>query len=162
MAAIDYFLKIDGVEGESQDSKHKGEIDLDSWSWGETQSAPSGGGGGGGAGKVAMQDFHFVTKVSKASPKLFLACASGQHLSKALLTCRKAGKDQQEFLEVTLTDVLVSSFTTGGAETGGVVPTDQFSLNFTKIEYKYTQLNPDGALAPPIKVGWDVKANKSV
>jgi type VI secretion system secreted protein Hcp len=162
MAAIDYFLKIDGVEGESQDSKHKGEIDLDSWSWGETQSETSGVGGGGGAGKVSMQDFHFVTKVSKASPKLFLACATGQHLAKALLTCRKAGKDQQEFLEVTLTDVLVSSFTTGGAEAGGIVPTDQFSLNFSKIEYKYAEQKPDGSLGPPIKVGWDVKANKSV
>jgi type VI secretion system secreted protein Hcp len=162
MAAIDYFLKIDGVEGESQDSKHKGEIDVESWSWGETQTAPSGGGGGGGAGKVSMQDFHFVTKVSKASPKLFLACASGQHLSKALLTCRKAGKDQQEFLAVTLTDLLVSSFNTGAAEAGGILPTDQFSLNFSKIEYKYTEQKPDGSFAPPIKVGWDVKANKSV
>jgi type VI secretion system secreted protein Hcp len=161
MAAIDYFLKIEGVEGESQDSKHKGEIEIDSWSWGETQSAPSAGGGG-GAGKVAMQDFHFVTKVSKASPKLFLSCATGQHLSKALLTCRKAGKDQQDFLEVTLTDVVVSSFTTGGAEASGVVPTDQFSLNFSKIEYEYTQRNADGTLAPPLKVGWDVRANKSV
>jgi type VI secretion system secreted protein Hcp len=162
MAAIDYFLKIDGVEGESQDAKHKGEIEIDSWSWGETQSGASGSGGGGGAGKVAMQDFHFVTKVSKASPKLLLACASGQHLSKALLTCRKAGKDQQDFLGVTLTDVLVSSFTTGGAEASSIVPTDQFSLNFSKIEYQYAQRNPDGSLAPPIKVGWDVRANKSV
>jgi type VI secretion system secreted protein Hcp len=91
MDAIDYFLKIDGIEGESQDSKHKGEIDLDSWSWGETESGTS---GGGGAGKVSMRDFQFVMKVNKSSPKLLIACASGQHLPKALLTCRKAGKDQ--------------------------------------------------------------------
>jgi type VI secretion system secreted protein Hcp len=150
------------VEGESQDSKHKGEIEIDSWSWGETQSGASGGGGGGGAGKVAMQDFHFVTKVSKASPKLLLACASGQHLSKALLSGRKSGKDQQAFLEVTLTDLLVTSFATGGVEVGGALPTDQFALNFAKIEYKYTERKPDGSLGTPIKVGWDVKANKSI
>jgi len=162
MATTDYFLKIEGVEGESQDAKHKGEIDIDSWSWGETQSGGSGTGGGGGAGKVVMQDFHFVTKVSKASPELFLACASGQHLSKALLTCRKAGKDQQEFLHVTLTDVQVSSFRTGGAEAGGLVPTDQFSLNFAKIEYQYREQKADGSLGAPIKAGWDLKSNKSV
>src|SRR5436309_614292 len=63
MAAVDYFLKIDGIEGESQDSKHKNEIDLESFSWGETQSGTHGAGGGGGAGKVSMQDFHFVMRV---------------------------------------------------------------------------------------------------
>ena len=162
MAGPEYFLKIEGVEGESPDAKHKGEIDVDSWSWGESQSGSSGSGGGGGAGKVAMQDFHFVTKVSKASPKLFLACASGQHLSKALLTCRKAGKDQQEFLQVTLTDVQVSSFTTGGTREGGLLPTDQFSLNFAKIEYQFREQKPDGSLGASIKAGWDLKTNKSV
>src|SRR5688572_18436432 len=99
MAAADYFLKIDGIEGESQDAKHKAEIDLESWSWGETQSGSHATGGGGGAGKVSMQDFHFVMRVNKASPKLLLACASGQHIPSAILTCRKAGGDQQEFVK---------------------------------------------------------------
>ena len=98
MAAVDYFLKIDGIDGESMDHKHMGEIQIESWSFGETQAGSHSSGGGGGAGKVQMQDFHFVMKVSKASPKLFLACATGQHIKKAVFVCRKAGKDQQEFL----------------------------------------------------------------
>src|SRR5213593_2324488 len=85
MAAVDYFLKLDGIEGESQDAKHKGEIDLESWSWGETQTGTMHAGGGGGAGKVQMQDFHFVMKVNKSSPKLMLACASGEHIKSATL-----------------------------------------------------------------------------
>ena len=76
MAAVDYFLKIDGIDGESQDAKHKNEIHIESWSFGATQGGTSGSGGGGGAGKVSMQDFHFVMGVNKASPKLMLACAS--------------------------------------------------------------------------------------
>ena len=81
MAAVDYFLKIDGIEGEATDAKHKNTIDVESWSWGETQTGvASGRGGGAGAGKVSMQDFHFVMKVNKASPKLMLACATGQHI----------------------------------------------------------------------------------
>src|SRR5256885_3864946 len=101
MAAVDYFLKVDGIEGESTDSKHKGEIDVQSFSWGETQSGTFAAGGGGGAGKVAMQDFHFVMGVNKSSPKLMLACANGQHIKQAVLTCRKAGTDQQEYMKWT-------------------------------------------------------------
>ena len=115
MAMVDYFLKIDGIPGESQDSKHKDEIEIESFSWGEVQTGTASHGGGMGAGRVQMQDFNFTMKVNKASPKLFLACAQGSHIKSAVLTARKAGKDQQEYLKVTFSDLLVSSFQTGGA-----------------------------------------------
>jgi type VI secretion system secreted protein Hcp len=156
--AIDYFLRIDGVPGESLDAKHKGEIDVESWSWGEAHPAPPGGGGG-GAGKVQMQDFNFTARFSKASPNLMLACASGKHFKGAVLTARKAGKGQQDFLTFSLSDVLVSAYQTGGAE-GEVVPGDSVSLNFAKIQVEYKQQNPDGTLGGSIKAGWDVKQNK--
>src|SRR5436190_13630096 len=139
MAAVDYFLKIDSIEGESGDHKHKNEIQLESWSWGETQSGTHASGGGGGAGKVSMQDFHFVMKVNKASPKLALACATGEHIKKATLTCRKAGKEQQEFLKVTLSDLLVSSYQTGGSAHGDILPVDQISMNYAKVEWEYKE-----------------------
>ena len=151
MAAVDYFLKIDGIQGESKADKHKDEIDIESFSWGETQSGTFAAGGGGGAGKVSMQDFHFSMLVNKASPPLFLACAQGDHIKNATLTCRKAGKDQQEFLKITMSDVLVSSFQIGG--TGGVVPTDQISLNFAKIEVEYEEQDATGKLVGSIKKG---------
>jgi type VI secretion system secreted protein Hcp len=162
MAAVDFFLKLEGIDGESQDAKHKGEIDVESWSWGESQAGSHAGGGGGGAGKVSMQDFHFVMKVNKASPKLLLACATGEHIKKAVLTCRKAGKEQQEYLKITLSDLLVSSFQTGGSEGASVLPMDQISLNYTKIEYEYKEQKPDGTLGGAIKAGYDLKANKSL
>ena len=162
MATTDYFLKIDGIEGESSDAKHKGEIDLESWSWGESQSGSHAAGGGGGAGKVSMQDFHFVMKHNKASPKLMLACATGEHLKKAVLVCRKAGKDQQEFLKYTFSDVLVSSYHTGGSQQSDLVPIDQVSLNFSKIECEYKEQKSDGTLGGTVKMGWDVKQHRSV
>ena len=162
MAAVDYFLKIDGIDGESADHKHKGEIDIDSWSWGEHQSGTHGAGGGGGAGKVSMGDFHFVMRVNKASPKLMLACADGEHIKKAVLTCRKAGKEQQEFLKITMSDLLVSSFQTGGSGHSDVVPQEQISLNYSKIEFEYKEQKADGTLGGAVKAGWDVKANKKV
>jgi len=161
--AVDYFLKIDGVAGESRDSKHKDEIELQSFSWGAHQVTPQAGGGGGGAGagKVSMQDFHFVMRTNKASPKLFLACASGQHLKSAVLTARKAGKDQQEFLVYKFTDLLVSGYQTGGSE-GTEVPVDQVSFNFAKVQTEYRPQNPTGQLGTAVTAGWDVKANKAL
>lgn len=162
MAAVDYFLKIDGIEGESMDAKHKGEIDLESWSWGESNAGSHAAGGGGGAGKVAMQDFHFVMKINKASPKLMGACATGEHLKKATLICRKAGKEQQEFLKIVFSDLLISSYQTGGSSHGDVLPTEQISLNFSKIEIEYKEQKPDGTLGGSVKKGYDLKINKAI
>ncbi len=162
MASVDFFLKLDGIDGESADSKHKGDIDLQSFSWGASNAGSFSAGGGGGSGKVSMQDFHFVMNMNKASPKLMLTCATGEHIKKATLVCRKAGTDQQEYLKVTFTDVLVSSYQTGASAGGGSGPTDQISLNFAKVEFEYKEQKVDGSLGGAIKAGYDVKANKKV
>jgi len=159
MAQVDYFLKIEGVEGEATDSKHKNEIDILSWSWGETNSGSHSYGGGGGAGKVSMNDISITMTVNKASPKLLLACANGEHIKSALLTCRKAGKEQQEYLKIKFSDLLVSSYQTGGSK-GDVVPVDSVSLNFSKIEYEYYPQTEKGGLGSKIPVHWDLKTNK--
>lgn len=162
MAAVDYFLKLDGVEGESADAKHKNEIDVESFSWGATNAGTHAGGGGGGAGKVVMQDFHFVMGYNKASPKLMLFCAAGEHIKEATLTCRKAGGEQQEYLVVKMNDLLVSSYQTGGSAHGGVVPTEQISLNFSKVQIEYKAQDEKGKLGSAMKAGWDLKANKKL
>ena len=162
MAVADYFLKIDGIEGESADSKHKGEIQLESFSFGGNQTGSSGHGGGGGAGKVHLQDFHFTKRVDKGSAKLFLSCCNGAHIKSATLVARKAGKDQQEFLKIVLSDVLVSSFQSGGSGGGDVIPMEQVSLNFGKVEMEYKEQKADGSLGGAVKSGWDLKANKAV
>ncbi|HTG44333.1 MAG TPA: type VI secretion system tube protein Hcp [Verrucomicrobiae bacterium] len=159
MAQVDYFLKIEGVECESTDGKHKNEIDIESWSWGETNSGSHAYGGGGGAGKVSMNDISITMRVNKASPKLLLACANGEHIKGALLTCRKAGKEQQEYLKIKFSDLLVSSYQTGGSK-GDVVPVDQISINFSKIEYEYYPQDEKGGLGSKIPVHWDLKTNK--
>jgi type VI secretion system secreted protein Hcp len=160
--AVDYFLRIDGIEGESTDAKHVGWIDVDSWSWGATHpAAPAVGAGGGGAGKVQFGDFQFTTRVSKASPKLFLACASGQHIKEARLVGRRTGQGQQDFLTWAFADVLVAAYQTGGAE-GGDQPVDSVSLSFGKVTVEYKAQKADGSLDTPVTAGWDGKANKKV
>jgi type VI secretion system secreted protein Hcp len=158
MAAVDYFLNISGIAGESQDAKHKDEIQVLSYSFGESQAGTMAHGtGGGGAGKVQMQDFHFTMNVSKASPKLFLDCATGQHIKNAVFTARKAGKDQQDYLKITFTDLLVSAFTSNGEAQSNALPVDSVSLNFAIIEIVYKVQNADGSLGPGTMVHYDLR-----
>jgi type VI secretion system secreted protein Hcp len=160
--AVDYFLKLDGIEGESTDNKHAKEIDVEAWSWGESQTGSSvPGGGGGGAGKVSMQDFSFVMRFNKASPKLMLACATGKHIKSARLAVRRAGQGQQDYLTFTFLDVLVSSYQTGGAEASGLTPVEQVSLRYAKIEVEYKTQKPDGSLIVAAQFKYDLKQNKS-
>jgi type VI secretion system secreted protein Hcp len=155
MAAVDYFLKIKGVEGDATADGHANEIQVESWSWGESNSGSAGAGPGQGTGKVSMQDFHFVMKANKATPKLFLACATGDHFGEATLACRKAGQKQQDYMTIKMSDVLVSSYQTGGSH-GDVLPVDQISLNFAKIEMEYKAQKADGSLSSAINAGWDL------
>lgn len=162
MAVQDFFLKIDGVPGESKDSKHKDEIHLESWSWGESNAGSVSNSGGGGSGKVSMQDLNFTAYVSKASPVLFLRCATGEHIKEATLVARKAGKDQQEYYKIKLSDIIVSSYNIGGSGGSDLVPVDQVSLNFSKIEIEYKEQKQDGSLGAAAKAGWDLKQNVKV
>ena len=141
--AFDAFLKIGGIEGDSEQKGHPGEIEVASFSWGETQTGNLGSGGGGGAGKVQMQDFHFTMTTSKASPVLMTSCASGKHFPTATLSCRKAGSLPQDFIVIKMNDVLISGYSIGGASDDGD-PTDQVSLSFVKIDFLFRETNEKG------------------
>ena len=153
-----YFLKIDGIAGESQDKQHKGEIELESFSWGETHSAPAP--GLAAAGKVHIEDLHVVKRMDKASPVLMLAAASGQHFKSAVLTAQKSGQPQ-EYLTITFGDLTVSSYQTE-ASAVDPSPTDQVSFSFGRIEISYRPQRPDGTFDTPVNAGWDVTANHKI
>ncbi|MCU1232313.1 MAG: hypothetical protein JWP63_280 [Candidatus Solibacter sp.] len=159
---VDAFLKIDGIEGESQDSKHGKEIEILSYSYGATQPGTASAGGGMGAGKVAMADIHFTHTIDKASPKLMLACCTGDHIKSAIFTVRKAGGTQLEYVVMTLSDVLVSSVQISGHGDNNTRPMEQFSLNFSKIQYDYKEQKADGSLGGAVAMGYDIKQNKKV
>lgn len=160
-AAVDMFLKLDGVEGESTDKVHGKEIDVLSWSFGASQSGSMAMGGGGGAGKVSFQEFHFGHKVDKSSPKLFEALVTGKHLKDATFVIRKAGGNPVEYLKITLTDVLVSSYSTGGSS-GEDIPTESISLNFAQIKMTYLEQDEKGSAGAATEFGWDLKMNKKI
>lgn len=160
-SAVDFFMKVDGIEGESLDDKHKGEIQLLSFSLGATQAGTAGIGGGSGSGKVQLHDFQVTKYFDKASPKLFEACATGKHTPKVVVVCRKAGGTQQEYLKYTFSDVLISSITHSGSGSE-VLPTENLSLNYSKIEMEYKPQDEKGGLGGVVKSGWDAAKNVKV
>ena len=158
----DYLLELDGIKGESLDEKHKDKIEVDSFSWGVSNAGNMGRGSGGGTGKADFQDLTFTKQTDKSSPLLVKAAATGDHIKKAVLTARKAGGKggQVEYFKITLEDVMVSSFTTGGNAGGSSIPIDSFSLNYTKMKYEYLPQKADGSLEGAIIAQYDRALNK--
>jgi type VI secretion system secreted protein Hcp len=156
--ASDTFAKIGDIKGESLDSKHKDEIEVLSWSWGVTQTGAEAHGGG-GAGKASFQDFTFTHHIDQGSPSLMKACATGEHIKEATITLRKAGKGQQEFLIIKMSDVIVTgvapSAVGDGAETA-----ESVALQCAKVDLEYKPQKPDGSLDAGLHFRFDIKANK--
>ncbi len=158
--AMDMFLDIAGIPGESKDSAFAKKIDVLAWSWGMSQSGTFHAGGGGGAGKANVQDISFTKWIDDASAPLMLSTLNGKHIATAKLTVRKAGETPQKYLEISLTDVMVTSVSTGGSG-GEDRLTENVTLNFAKVELKYFVQNEKGAVVDGTKFKFDIEANKA-
>src|ERR1041385_7233254 len=128
-ASADYYLKLDGIDGESTDAGHAGQIEVQSWSWGVSNPSTVGpGSGGSGAGKIKFNEFTIKKTIDKASPALFMACATGKHIKEGVLSVtRKAKGGSEDYYKVTLTDAMCSSWNQQGA--GDDLPTESVSFN---------------------------------
>lgn len=166
MALGDYYLQIEGIKGETETQGFKEQMQIESFSFGAANSGSSQAGTGAGSGKVSIQDFSFTIANGKASPQLFLACAKGNHIKKAVLTMRKSGggvggqDTPYNFQVITFGDLVISSFHTGGSAHGDPIPTESCSFNFTTIEYEYLQQKADGTTGRTNLVTYDVKQVK--
>lgn len=155
--AVDMFLKLTGIKGESGDHKHKDEIHIESFSWGMNQTGAHGTGGGGGAGKVSVHDISVSKHVDSSTANLMLHCAGGKHIPEGLITVRKAGDKPLEYLKIKLADILITSVQEAGH--GSDLLTENITLNFAKFWVNYQTQKEDGTGAPGGEMGWDVKAN---
>jgi type VI secretion system secreted protein Hcp len=157
--AAEMFMKLDGIEGESSDDKHKGEIELESFAFGMKNTGGGGTGGGGGAGKAEFASICFEKRFDRSSPKIFQAAAAGTHVKSAVVTFRRSGKEQQEFLTYKFEDVVFDQYDHSGDQKPQMI--EDIGFQYSKFEMAYRQQNPDGSLGPEIKAGWDLKANKA-
>lgn len=168
--AVDMFIKIGSVEGESRDKKHAKEIDVLSWTWGMENSTNAHVGGGQGAGKVKVRNLKFTKYVDKSTPDLMLACCNGKHYPEAKLVVRKSGESPLEYLTVTMSDLIIADVTTNGrarsdgsdGTTADDRLTEEITLNFAKVKVDYKEQTPTGGVGASTSMGWDIAGNEKV
>ena len=157
--ALDIFLKLDTVVGESADKTHRKEIDVLFWSWGMLNTRSAHAGGGAGTGKGYVKDLTVTKYVDKSSPALMLGCCSGTHYPSALLTVRKVGgKEPVEYLKIKMQEVFISSVSTRN-DTNCFQMSEELILNCAKVSVDYTPQNPDGSKGIAIPFRWDIPSN---
>jgi type VI secretion system secreted protein Hcp len=158
--AVDQFLELEGVKGETLDKVYKGKnaIDVLSWNWGMSNTGTFHHGSGGGAGKANFQDISITKYVDKSTADLMMFCANGKHMTKGTLTCRKAGDNPLEYMKITMQQILVSSYATGGAA-GDERTTETVTLNFAKVKVEYFMQNAQGGKETGGQMAWDIAGN---
>jgi type VI secretion system secreted protein Hcp len=156
--ALDMFVDMGSIKGESRDKENKDKIDILAWSWGMSQSGTTHTGGGGGAGKANFQDLSFTKYIDSSSNALMNALAQGKHLEKVELLVRKAGEGQQKYLGITMEEVLVTSISTGGSG-GEDRLTENVTLNFGKVSFAYTPQDSKGTVSGDKTFTWNIAEN---
>jgi type VI secretion system secreted protein Hcp len=152
--ASDNHIKFDGVDGESTHADHKGEIELLSWTWG-VSNASNVAGGGSGKGKAQPQDFHFTHAYDKASPILAKKCAQGVHFKEVVMTSRKSGEGQKDFMKVTMKEVFITSAQPSSGGDGAIM--ESISMSYGSIDFSYKPQDDKGGLGGEVKFGWNIK-----
>ncbi|WP_439683110.1 DUF796 domain-containing protein [Cupriavidus oxalaticus] len=158
--AQDIFLKINGIDGESQDSSHKNEIEVLAWDWSVEQQSTMHAGSGGGAGKATVSDLSFEHFIDRASPNLMKYCLTGKHINEAVLVVRKAGGNPLEYLKLTMTDVIVTKVSPKGSVDDEVRMREKVALSFSRVKQEYVVQNPQGGSGGAVTAGYDIKGNK--
>jgi type VI secretion system secreted protein Hcp len=157
--AQDIFIKINGIDGESQDTAHKNEIEVKKWSWDISQQSSMHVGSGGGAGKATVDDLSFEHLVDRASPNLMKYCLTGKHIDQAVLTVRKAGGNPLEYLRLTMSDVIVTSVQPSGSNTETGIR-EVVRLSFSRVKQEYVVQNAQGGSGGAVTAGYDIKLNR--
>jgi type VI secretion system secreted protein Hcp len=160
--AIDTFLKIGALKGESTDDKHKDEIVVLSWSFEvETALVHNATGGASAVGRTNFKAFSFAHLVDRASPGLMKACATGEHIPEAVLTARKPGRVARDYIVIKLSDVIVATVSVADG-TSGDPAMESVTMHYGKIEYTYTGQKADGSPDTPTEFKFDVNANRVI
>lgn len=161
--AVDMFLELEGVKGETSDKafKSKNAMDILAWSWGMSNSGTFHSGTGGGSGKANFQDISVTKYIDLASPNLMLFCANGKHIAKGTITIRKAGENPLEYVKISLEKILVTSYSTGGSG-GEERLTENVSLNFAKVKVEYAQQDEKGGKSGTNDFGWSIAEQTKV
>jgi len=157
--ATEYYLELDGIEGESTKTGNENQVEIDSFNWGAANPTSVSQGTGSGAGKVSISEFIVQKSVDKASAKFFQKCCDGTHIATAKVHIYEAGGDgnKVEYLTYEFQEVFVSSVHWSGG--GSVKPSESVSFSFKQINVTYWPQSADGTKGDKQQGGWNVATN---
>jgi type VI secretion system secreted protein Hcp len=118
-------------------------------------------GSGAATGRASFADLSFTHRLDKASPLLMKACATGEHFREAIITARKSGGGQREFLIIKMNDVTITSVAPSGTADAAAAM-ESVSLQFAKVDLEYKAQNPDGSLQTGTRFAFDIGANRVI
>ena len=160
--AVDMFIKIKDIEGESVKPGHEGEIDILAWSWGSHHSSISRPNGPTRySGTATNMDMTFSKKMDASSSDLFLACNNGKHLGDVFIMSVDESRKLEPYLTIMFFDATCTSYSVSSSGEDPV-PTENVTLNFSKIEFKYQEQKDDGSQGGNVELGYDLAKGKKV
>lgn len=155
--AYDAFIKVEGVDGEATAKGFEKQIQIFSFSWGVSNPSTIGMGGGGGSGKASLSSFNVMKSTDKASPSLFVACATGKHFPKITCTLRKSGGKPIDYLVYDFEECFIDSLQWSGSSGGDDRPTESLSIAFGKVTISYQPQSAKGdPEGKPVRGSYDV------
>lgn len=158
---MDMFLRIDGIQGESQNDKHKGWVDIESYSWGAVQSTNLALGSGGGVGKVQYKDLTVTANLDKATPAISHFLSSGKHIPKVELSLCKAGGQQMEYYRITLENAMLTHVMHNAFHNSDS-PKISYQFQAEQVKQSYWEQTTSGGKGAETQSGWNIKQNKAV
>ena len=159
--AFDTYVELTGIEGEATAKSFEKKIEIFSFSWGASAPVSIGPGSSGiSASRVSISSFNVMKKTDVASPKLFKACCTGDHINKMTVSMRKqtGAGGQEVFLIYTFDEVMVESIQWSGSSGGDDTPSESVSFAFGKVTVEYKTQDKTGKLAAGTPVVWDITA----
>jgi type VI secretion system secreted protein Hcp len=158
--ALDAYMKIDGIAGESKDGGYGEWIEITGYNFGSSQSTTvtASSAGGAASGRTRLTDFHVTKELDRASPKLLGASCAGQHLKQVTIALHRSGGEKVKYFEVVMDEVIISNFTQIAIDG---IPFESIDFNYGRITTTYVQQNrTDGTGGGNVIDGWDQIANK--
>ena len=162
--AIDVYLYIEGIKGESADDRHKDWIECKSVNWGVEQpkSATASTGGGHTAERCEHRDIVITKLADLSSPILLQTCSAGKTIPKAKFEFMRADAqgERVKYFEIEIDNVLIGEVTPSVSE--GDILGEQVGFKFSKVRWKYTQQRTSGGAGGNTSGGWDLSTNRVV
>ncbi len=156
LASSSYYLKLDGISGESTSATHKNWSDIESFSWGVTATSS---GPGGSAGKPQFSDFMWTQQLDSSITGLLNNISLGKHIKSAVVdfSTSAGGSKEQTYFKMSFDDILLSSVELAGSN--GALPTVSSAFNYKKVTFDYWLLKPDGTLGAHSTATYDLSKN---